>query len=99
MLFIDKHVVFIRSLKTKNGKRCEMDTTTALWKMFRNCYLYLSLTLPFSNDKKGTDLISLKVKSLAITDNKVFLTYSCFSDRKLFEKVPNSGYPLVTAPD
>ena len=72
MLFIDKHVVFIRSLKTKNGKRCEMDTTTALWKMFRNCYLYLSLTLPFSNDKKGTDLISLKVKSLAITDNKVF---------------------------
>ena len=49
-----------------------MDTTTALWKMFRNSYLYLSLTLPFSNDKKGTDLISLKVKSLAITDNKVF---------------------------
>ena len=72
MLFIDRHVVFIRSLKTKNGKRCEMDTTTALWKMFRNCCLYLSLTLPFSNDKKGTDLISLKVKSLAITDNKAF---------------------------
>ena len=99
MLFIDRHVVFIWSLKTENGKRCEMDTTTALWEMFRNSCLYLSLTLPFSNDKKGTRLISFKFKSLAITDNKVFLTYSCFSDRKLFDKVPNSGYPSLTAPD